>query len=165
MASLGTVIRSSRLDLVTLGLADATQIVNGYRPEQARWSGCYPTDTSLVAAGMVVAAVRDGNTLGDWGTYQVIRRADSTVIGDGSFLGPPDEHGIVHVSCAVCEDDVEASFAAEALRAMIAWARARPGVKRVLADTHATNFPLRIALVGAGMRRVGADERLIYYEG
>jgi hypothetical protein len=32
-----------------------------------------------------------------------------------------------------------------------------PGVRRVVADTHATNFPLRIALIGAGMRRVGAD--------
>jgi RimJ/RimL family protein N-acetyltransferase len=165
MVLLGPVIRSPRLDLVTLGLDDARQIVHGYRPETARWSGCYPTDSSLVAAGMVVASERDGQSLGDWGTYQVVRRKDKLVIGDGSFLGPPDPDGVVHVSCSVCEDDVEASFAAEALRAMIAWARAKPGVKRVLADTHAANFPLRIALVGAGMRRVGADDRLIYYEG
>jgi RimJ/RimL family protein N-acetyltransferase len=165
MARLGTPIRSARLDLVPLTLADAALIVDGRRSDGARWSGCYPTETSLVAAGIVIAAERERAPLGDWGSFQVLRRSDETVIGDSSFLGPPDDHGIVHVACSVCEDDVEATYAAEALRAMIDWARTHPGVERVVADTHATNFPLRAALVGAGMRRVGADERLIYYEG
>src|SRR3954451_15473889 len=96
-------IETSRLRLGPLSLGDAAAMVNGHQPEDARWVAGYPTDGTLVAAGLVVTAEAEGRPLGPWTTYQMVRSADGSVIGDCGFLGPPDAQGHVHVGYGVAE--------------------------------------------------------------
>jgi RimJ/RimL family protein N-acetyltransferase len=157
-------IETQRLRLVPLDLQDATALVNGHRPEGARWAEGYPTDGTLVAAGVVVTAQAEGHPLGPWGVYQLVRRGDDVIVGDCSVLGPPDHHGWVHIAHAVASLEEHTDLAIEALAALIAWAKTQPGVTRVLADAACTNLTSIRVMEGAGMRRAGSDGSLVYYE-
>lgn len=158
-------IETERLRLVPLGLADATAIVHGHRPAGARWADGYPTDRTLVVAGSVVTAEgRPEGGLGPYRSYQIVRREDGVVIGDCGFLGPPDEHGDVHVGFGIADVVQGHRYAGEAVRALIAWARTQPEVARVVADVALTNIASRRVLEGAGMRRTGTAAGLVFYE-
>jgi RimJ/RimL family protein N-acetyltransferase len=150
-----------RLRLVPLSLADAHALMHGRRPPRAYWAPDYPTDASLVAAGMLVAAEAEGHDLGPWTAYQVIRRADGLVIGGCGFvLGGPDERGRVHLGCSIVDSvgDARHRYGAEAVTAMIAWARSWPGVTRVITETSACNTAALARYEGAGMRRARIDD-------
>jgi RimJ/RimL family protein N-acetyltransferase len=54
-------------------------------------------------------------------------------------------------------------YATEALRALVAWALAQPGVVRVEADTTHANFPSQRVMERAGMRLVDRNEQLRFY--
>jgi RimJ/RimL family protein N-acetyltransferase len=157
-------IETQRLQLVPLSLADAAALVNGHRPEYARWAEGYPTDATLVAAGLVVTAEAEGRPLAPWGTYQMIRREDGLVLGDCGFHGPPDHHGFVHVGYGVADEARSQGYATEALSGLIAWAQRRAEVTRVLADAACTNHPSLRVMENAGMRRAGSDGDLVYFE-
>jgi RimJ/RimL family protein N-acetyltransferase len=157
-------IQTQRLRLVPLSLGDAAALVNGHRPEAARWADGYPTDGTFVAAGFIVTAEAQGRVLGPWSTYQMVRLSDGVVLGDCGFLGPPDHHGWVHVGYGVADSAREQGYATEALSGLIAWAKERPEVTRVLADTACTNHASIRVMEGAGMRRAGSDAGIVYFE-
>jgi RimJ/RimL family protein N-acetyltransferase len=157
-------ILTPRLRLVALSLGDAAAMVNGHHPEGARWSPGYPTDGTLVAAGIVVTAEAEGRGAGPWVTYQMVRRSDAMVLGDCGFIGPPDSRGWVHVGYGVAWPERDQGYATEALRGLIEWARGRPEVTKVLADAACTNLPSIRVMENAGMRRAGSDGELVYYE-
>jgi RimJ/RimL family protein N-acetyltransferase len=157
-------LETQHLRLVPLDLPCAAAMVNGHRPVGARWADGYPTDGTLVAAGLVVTAEAEDRPLGAWGVYQVIRRSDGVAIGDCGFLGPPDHRGWVHAGFTVADPVGHRPLATEAFRALIAWAREQPGCTRVMADAACTNLDSLAVMDGAGMRRAGSDGSLVYYE-
>ncbi|HVL94892.1 MAG TPA: GNAT family N-acetyltransferase [Solirubrobacteraceae bacterium] len=157
-------IDTQRLRLVPLSVTDAHALVNGHRPGADSWADGYPTDGTLVAAGLVVTAHATEGGLGRWGVYQMVRRADGVILGDCGFLGPPDHRGCVHVGYGLAEPERDHDYAVEALAALVAWARAQPEATRVLADVAPTNLATVRVLEAAGLRRAGADDRLVYYE-
>jgi RimJ/RimL family protein N-acetyltransferase len=138
---------------MTLEVADA--IVHGLRPaDPDEWAPDYPTEATLVAASMVVAAAAEGREEELWGSYQVVRRDTGRVIGGGGFgRTPPDARGEVHVGYSIAPSERGAGFAAEAVRGLVAWALGRPGVARVLAETARTNEEGLRTYEAAGMRR------------
>lgn len=163
--STAPVIETDHLRLVPLGLADAAALVHGHRPPGARWAPGYPTDLTLVVAGLVVTEEgQEGHALGPFRGYQMVRREDGMVIGDCGFLGPPDEHGTVHVGFAVAEAVAAYRLAGEALRAVIEWTVEQPEVTRVLADAAPTNIATLRVLEQAGMRRLRQDGDLVVFE-
>lgn len=160
------VIETPRVRLVPLGLADAAAIVHGHRPPGARWADGYPTDATLVVAGLVVTAEGDGaGGLGPYRGYQVVRRDDGMVIGDCGFLGPPDARGEVHVGFGVAEVAGGYRLAGEALQGLIAWAHRQEQVERVVAEAAPTNIASLRVLEQAGMRRVGEESGIVVFEG
>lgn len=157
-------IRTDRLSLMPLSLADAAALVNGHVPEGARWVTGYPTDGTLVAAGFVVTAETEGRDLGPWTTYQIVRVGDGVVVGDCGFIGPPDESGDAQVGFGIAFGERNRGYASEALRGLIDWARRHSDARRIVADVHPANFDSIAVMENAGMRRTGRDERLVYYE-
>jgi RimJ/RimL family protein N-acetyltransferase len=157
-------IETQRLRLVPLDLPDAAAIVHGHRPAGARWADGYPTDGTLVAAGLVVTAEAEGRPLGPWGVYQMVRRDDDVLVGDCGFLGPPDHHGWVHIGYAVADPGRHLDLAVEAFAALVTWAREQPECTRVMADAACTNLDSIRVMERAGMRRAGSDGSLVYYE-
>ena len=158
-------LTTPRLRIVPLSLDEASAMVHGQRPVEDRWAPDYPTDASLVAAGIVLAAEADGFALGPWTGYQIVRRSDGLVIGGCGFvLGGPDPQGRVSIAFSIVESLDDESYAAEALRALIAWAKSQPDVTRVLAETAATNTRGVRVYEQAGMRRAGSDGQLVFFE-
>src|SRR3954451_11237910 len=134
------VLETDRLLLRPLPLDVARALVLGHRPPDAPWAPDYPTDSTLVAASMVVTAEAEGRPLEPWTAYQVLLRDTRCAIGGCGFtLGAPDDRGGVLVAASVVDSYKGHGYAPEALRALIAWAREHPEVRRVRAETARTN--------------------------
>lgn len=160
-----TAIDTPRLQLVPLSLDTATAIVNGHRPENANWAPGYPTDSALVAAGLVLAADAENRPLEPWGAFQIVVRGDRRVVGGCGFvMGPPDARGHVQIGFSIADSERGEGYATEAVAALIAFARSQPGVTRVLADTACTNAGSIRVFEAAGMRRAGSDGELVFFE-
>ncbi len=157
-------LETPRLRLVALALDEAAAMLDGLRPDRDRWTPGYPTGSNLVAAGYVVTAAAQGYDLGPWTVYQLVRKQDGRVVGGLGFFGPPDDAGDVDVGFSEPPELRAEGYAAEGLRALIAYAKAQPEVRRVLADTAVTNRRVNTVLAAAGMRRSGSDGRLVFYE-
>jgi RimJ/RimL family protein N-acetyltransferase len=149
--------------LVQLGVEEAVALVDGRGSERREWAAGYPDDGALVAAGLVMTAAQRGRDLGPFGTYQIVRRADGSVIGACGFLGPPDETGAVSVGFGLAESARGQGYATEALKGLLDWASGQEGLTCVLADTSRANVASQRAMQRAGMHCVGEDGELLYY--
>src|SRR5687768_16417072 len=118
---MGVAVVTDRLQLLQLDLDSAVSMLDGERPLGHQWSSGYPTERTLVAAGMVVAA-----DLGAFGTFLMVRRSDGVIIGDCGFHGPPDSTGAVTIGFEVVPEARGQGYATEAVEALLAYARTLP---------------------------------------
>lgn len=156
-------IVTKRLLMVELEVEDAVALVDGRHPEGRPWAPGYPDDGALVAAGLVVSAAQRGSDLGGFGTYQIVRRSDGSVIGACGFFGPPEDTGAVHAGYALADSARGHGYATEALCGLLEWASTQDGLTCVLADTTRSNVASQKVMERAGMRRMGEDGELLYY--
>ena len=157
------VLHTTRLELVLLEPDVARGLTAGVNVNGHVWATGYPMASSLLRAELTAAAAAHGRPLGDFGTYQVVRRSDGAVIGDAGFLGPPDATGAVNVGCGITEGARRQGYATEALAALLDWAREQSGLTCVLADTTRANLGGQRLLERAGMHKIGEDGELLYY--
>jgi RimJ/RimL family protein N-acetyltransferase len=160
---LGNLIQSERLCLRQLEADEARALLQGQPAPERPWMAGYPMQGTLIAVEAFVRAVDSGAQPGAFGVYQLVRSADGQVIGDIGFHGPPDRHGSVTVGYGLAAGARGNGYATEALRALVAWALAQPGVVRVEADTTHANFPSQRVMERAGMRLVDRNEQLRFY--
>ena len=160
---MGSMLSTPRLELVLLEPESARALAAGINDNGHAWADGYPLGSTLLRAELTAAAAAQDRPLGDFGTYQVVRRADGCVIGDVGFMGPPDETGAVSVGCAITEDARGQGYATEALTALLDWARAQSGLTCVLADTTRSNLASQRLLERVGLHRIGEDGELLYY--
>jgi RimJ/RimL family protein N-acetyltransferase len=160
---MGEVTHTARLDLLLLDDDGARGIAAGRPHNGHEWAHGYPLASTLLRAELTLAAAARRSPLGRFGTYQLVRRADGSVIGDAGFMGPPDATGAVSVGCAIIDDARGQGYATEALSALIEWAREQPGLTCILADTTRANVASQRLLERVGMHPVGQDGELIYY--
>jgi RimJ/RimL family protein N-acetyltransferase len=157
------VLHTARLDLVLLEPEAARPLATGANPDGQAWAPGYPLAATLLYAELVAAAAEGGRPLGEFGTYQVIRKEDGAVIGDAGFLGPPDATGGVHLAVGITEPARRRGYATEAVTALLEWARTQDGLTCVLADTTRSNRASQRLLERVGMHPVGQDGELLYY--
>ena len=160
---MGSVLHTPRLELVLLDPEDARVLAKGLNHNGHTWAAGYPLGSTLLRAELTAAAAALKRPLGEFGTYQVIRRADDMVIGDVGFMGPPDETGAISVGCGIAPDVRGQGYATEALVAVLAWAREQSGLTCVLADTTRSNGAAQRLLERVGLHRIGEDGELLYY--
>ena len=156
-------IETDRLCLRQLELEEARELLQGRADRERPWASGYPIQGTLIAVEAFVRAVDHGAQPGPYGVYQLVRSADGQVIGDIGFHGPPDQHGSVTVGYGLAAGARGRGYATEALRALVAWALAQPGVERVEADTTHANLPSQRVMERAGMRLVDRNEQLRFY--
>ena len=157
------VLHTARLMLVLLDPEHARELAAGRNHNGHHWDPGYPLGSTLLRAELTAAAAALDRPLGEFGSYQVIRRADDHVIGDVGFMGPPDATGAVSVGCAITPDARGQGYATEALSSVLAWARQQSGLTCVLADTTRTNVASQRLLERVGLHRIGEDGELLYY--
>ncbi|MEO8031382.1 MAG: cob(I)yrinic acid a,c-diamide adenosyltransferase [Gemmatimonadota bacterium] len=106
-----------------------------------------------------------------WWTWLAIRRDTRDVVGALGFGGPPDPDGAVLLGYATYAEADGRGFGTEAVGALIGWALAQPGCRRVCANIPPDNTGARRVAEKVGMRLVGKlwdediDEVLVYAAG
>jgi RimJ/RimL family protein N-acetyltransferase len=156
-------IQTDRLCLHLLEVEEARRLLRGRADPARPWVHDYPIQGTLIAVEAFVRAVDGGTRPGRYGVYQLVRSADSRVIGDIGFHGPPDQEGAVTVGYGLAASARGHGYATEALRALAAWALAQPEVVRVEADTTHANLPSQRVMERAGMRLVDHNDQLRFY--
>jgi len=151
---------TARLVLHPMSVYEAEQVVAGDPDDVTRWAPGY-LDVSG-ARGFLDVAARSGDPQ-SFGNYQIRRREDGYPIGGIGFFGPADDHGSVTIGYGLAPSARGKGYAAEALRELLLFARAR-GVASVKADTGHDNVASQRVMTAAGMRLIAEDEQLKYYE-
>jgi RimJ/RimL family protein N-acetyltransferase len=97
-------------------------------------------------------------------TRLVVHAADGTLIGETGFDGPPDGSGTVEVGYSIVPAYRGRGFAAEATRALIQHALARPGIRWIIAEGLDDNVASIKMLEKLGMRCVGRAGGTLRFE-
>jgi ribosomal-protein-alanine N-acetyltransferase len=90
-----------------------------------------------------------------FGVWVIIERRSATVVGDIGFHGPPDDEGVVEIGYSVVPSRRRRGYANEAAAALVAWARAEPGVRGLVAGCEPGNLASIATLERAGFQRTG----------
>ena len=93
-----------------------------------------------------------------WWNWLVIRQDNREAVGSVAFGGKPDAAGAVLVGYAMYPTREGNGYATEAVRAMVDWAFAQPGVQAVRALAPVWNTPAVHVAEKVGMRPVGSYE-------
>ena len=158
------VIEAERVLLREVSPAEAQALVKGKRPDMDAWAVGYPVEGTLDASRMLLRQVASQQWRPGFGMYQIIRRRDSTIIGDIGFHSPPDAQGRVVVGFGLAASARGQGYATEALVALTRWAVAQPEVRVVAADTTHANVASQAVVTRAGFRHAGDDQQRRYYE-
>jgi RimJ/RimL family protein N-acetyltransferase len=104
-----------------------------------------------------------------WWLYFILLRDGSggrTLIGSAGYKGPPDAGGTVELGYGIVRDQHRRGYASETTRALVERAFARPGIRRVIAET----LPELVGSIGVlrkcGFRHIGegSEPGVIRYE-
>lgn len=148
-----------------MGTGDFDALLQGLEDPDRPWADGYPLDESLVSAAMVQERHRavHGADEDPWTQYQVILAETGTVVGDLTFLEPPDEGRVAMLTFGIAPSRRGNGYATELLRAVVAWARSRRDIRGIRADTDLVNQSSHKVLTSAGLRVVQDDgDRQLY---
>jgi ribosomal-protein-alanine N-acetyltransferase len=93
-----------------------------------------------------------------WWNWLIVRQENGDAVGSVAFAGLPDEAGAVLIGYAMYPGREGHGYATEAVRAMVDWAFAQPGVRVVRALAPVWNTPAVHVAEKVGMRPVASDE-------
>jgi RimJ/RimL family protein N-acetyltransferase len=93
-----------------------------------------------------------------WWNWLIVDRASGDAVGSVAFGGPVNAEGAVLVGYAMYPEYEGRGYATEAVRALVAWAFAQPGVREVRALAPVWNTPALRVAENVGMRPVASDE-------
>ncbi|MCX4744963.1 GNAT family N-acetyltransferase [Kitasatospora sp. NBC_01287] len=154
---------TARLVLHPMSVGEAERVVAGRPSGDAHWAAEYPTEGDVFAARRFLGTCADTGDPQPFGNYEIRRREDGHAIGGLGFHGPADANGSVTIGYGLIPSVRGQGYAAEALRELLLFARAR-GVTRVKGDADHDNAASHHVMTAAGMLPAGQDERVRYFE-
>jgi [ribosomal protein S5]-alanine N-acetyltransferase len=158
------VVETERLELVPLSgdAIDALLAGDAARLREltgARFAGPpAPPPYMAEALPVVRARLREVPSEAPWWNWLVMRRGSREAVGSVAFGGRPDPTGAVLVGYAIYREQEGHGYATEAVRAMVDWVFAQPGVRVVRALAPVWNTPAVRVAENVGMRPVASDE-------
>jgi RimJ/RimL family protein N-acetyltransferase len=157
------VVRTKRLELTPLpGPAlDALLARDGGTLERltgARFADPAAPPYMAEALPVVRDRLREAPEELSWWNWLVVRGEGREAVGSVAFAGPPDREGAVLIGYAMYPAHEGRGYATEAVRAMIDWAFAQPGVREVRALAPVWNTPALRVAENVGMRPVATEE-------
>jgi RimJ/RimL family protein N-acetyltransferase len=157
-----TDVRTSRLLLHPIDVAEAGRIVARVAGEADDWADDFPFEGDVGAVGGFLRATAALGEQRPFGYYRITRLSDGRAIGGIGFKGQP-KGGCIEIGYGLAPSARGQGYAAEALIALLTVA-ADHGLSRVDADTTPDNIASQRTLVRAGFRLVRTDAELHYYE-
>jgi RimJ/RimL family protein N-acetyltransferase len=160
----GTSVHTARLELTPLD-ADAIQaLLAGDAKRLQQLTGAAfsqpvaPPPYMAESLPVVGTRLRMSPAEAPWWNWLVVRHEDGEAVGSVAFGGKPDAAGAVLIGYAMYPGHEGRGYATEAVRAMVEWAFAQPGVKTVRALAPVWNTPAVHVAEKVGMRPVSSDE-------
>ena len=157
-------VHTARLELSPLE-ADAIQaLLDGDAEQLKRLTGAtFPNPIGpppYMAESLPVVRDRLRRLPGEapWWNWIVVRQDNAEAVGSVAFGGRPEIDGSVLIGYAMYPGHEGQGYATEAVRAMVAWAFAQPGVRTVRALAPVWNTPAVHVAEKVGMRPVASDE-------
>ena len=155
---------SRRLDLTPLTLEALDALIVGDRQAlEAATGATFPEP--LAAPPLMDDALphfrdvlRVDASVAPWWARLLIVRETGAAAGSAGFTGPPDSRGTVTLGYSVYPEQQCRGLASEAATALVTWALAQPGVRRVQATIPPGHTASRRVAEKAGMRRIGTIE-------
>jgi RimJ/RimL family protein N-acetyltransferase len=150
-----TPLVTHRLVLEPVSAQLASRIVAGDLTDVRPANG-WPHEETLDALGAAVTTGADDSWL-------IRLTATGEVIGDCGAKGPPDSAGTMEIGYALARPWRGRGYGREAVGALMAWAFAQPGCRRLTAEVHQDNLASRRLLERLGF---GVDEiagRYVWY--
>jgi RimJ/RimL family protein N-acetyltransferase len=157
-----TDVRTSRLQLHAIDVAEAERIVARSAGPADAWADDFPFEGDVGAVGGFLRATAARGEQRPFGYYRITRLADGRAVGGIGFKGQPDG-GCVEIGYGLAPSARGHGYAAEAVVALVAMA-ADHGLSRVIADTTVDNSASQRTLIQAGFRLAGPDGELHPYE-
>lgn len=151
-----TELVTARLWLRPVALAEARRVAAGVPGPASAWASGYPTVADIVAVGGWLEQRAAAGDPAPFGQFQLVRRADGLTIGGAGFHGPPDADRAVTIGYGVIPAERRSGYATEALRGLLAFARAR-GVAVVRGTAGRGNDASQRVMAAAGMVLVAED--------
>jgi RimJ/RimL family protein N-acetyltransferase len=157
-----TDIRTWRLQLHAIDVAEAERIASHSPGPADRWADDFPFEGDVGAVGGFLRATAAHGEQQPFGYYRITRLADGRAIGGAGFKGRPNG-GCVEIGYGLAPSARGQGYAAEAVIALLTVA-ADHGLSRVIADTTMDNIASQRTLLRAGFRLVRTDAELHLYE-
>ena len=157
-----TDVRTRRLHLHAVDVAEAERIVARTPGPDDVWAEDFPFDGDIVALTMFLRATAAHGEQRPFGYYRISRATDGRAIGGAGFLGPPVE-GVADIGYGLTTSGRGEGYAAEAVGALASIAAAH-GVLTLRAETVLANVASQRTLIGAGFTLVRSDGELQHYE-
>ncbi|MFD3442789.1 GNAT family N-acetyltransferase [Streptomyces sp. NPDC058685] len=154
---------TARLVLHPMSPGDAVRLLAGEPDGSTRWAPGYPTDGDMAGARRFLDVCASTGDPQPFGAYEIRLRENREAIGGAGFHGPADHSGSVTIGYGLIPSAQGKGYASEALRALLAFARAR-GITCVRGDTDRDNIASQRVLTAAGMEQFAEDELLKYYK-
>jgi RimJ/RimL family protein N-acetyltransferase len=155
-------IRTSRLQLRAIDIAEAERIVARSAGSADTWADDFPFEGDVGAVGGFLRATATHGEQQPFGYYRITRLADGRAIGGLGFKGQPDG-GCVEIGYGLAPSARGHGYAAEAVIALLTMATDH-GLSRVIADTTLDNIASQRTLIRAGFHILSTDAELHRYE-
>jgi len=157
-----TDVRTSRLLLHAIDVAEAERIVARSAGPADSWADDFPFEGDVGAVGGFLRATAALGEQQPFGYYRITRLSDGRAVGGIGFKGQPD-NGCVEIGYGLAPSARGHGYAAEAVIALLTIA-ADHGLFSVIADTTLDNIASQRTLIGAGFRLMSTDAELHHYE-
>ncbi len=157
-----TDLRTSRLQLHAIGVAEGERIVARSPGPADSWADDFPFEGDVGAVGAFLRATAAQGAQQPYGYYRITRLADGRAIGGLGFKGRP-VGGCVEIGYGLAPSARGYGYAAEAVLALLGVA-ADQGLSTVIAETTPDNLASQRTLIKAGFRLASADAELHRYE-
>lgn len=155
-----TDVRTARLQLHAIDVAEGERIVARSAGPADAWAGDFPFEGDIAAVGGFLRATAEHGEQRPFGYYRIT--AGGRAVGGVGFKGRPDG-GCVEIGYGLAPSARGHGYAAEAVIALLAIA-ADHGLSRVIAETTPDNIASQRTLTRAGFRVVSTDGELHHYE-
>jgi RimJ/RimL family protein N-acetyltransferase len=97
------------------------------------------------------------------GPWLVSVREPRVLIGECGWYAPPGDGGEVEVGYGLAASARGNGYGTEAVRALVGWVAAQPGVHRIVANVEAGNTPSRRLLERLGFTVAGVEGPMVRY--
>jgi [ribosomal protein S5]-alanine N-acetyltransferase len=156
-------VHTARLDLTPLSAEAIDALLAGdsarlHHVTGARFRDPAPPPYMADALPVVRERLRTHPSDAEWWNWLIVERETGEAIGSVAFAGPVNAEGAVLVGYAMYAEQEGHGYATEAVKAMVAWAFAQPGVREVRALAPVWNTPALRVAENVGMRPVASQE-------